>query len=577
MHFQPIYDIAELCTKKGVNEVVLCPGSRSAPLTLAFTRHPEIKTRIFSDERSAGFIALGMAQALHKTVAVVCTSGTAAYNLAPAVAEAYFSQTSLLILTADRPAEWVAQHDGQTIFQNEIYGKHVKKFFQLPQEYEHPDNQWAINRIVNEAINLAEQEPCGPVHINAPFREPLYPEKDEVTGYSKSVRVIEEHRPSSNLSEEQKETIQTRWSSFHHVLIAGGQHEQDEKLSALIQAFAERHDIPVITDIISNLHSLETGVRHGDLFMGQATEEVKKSLRPDLLITFGQSLISKNTKNFLRQYSPAEHWHIQAHGAVADTFKHITSIFRTSASSFFDFVSTLPVDQKNFEHQKQHNYCKLWEVEERRVQRVMNSFFEDQKELTELELVCEALHALPPGSSLHLANSMSVRYANFIGLKAEQKNITVFSNRGTSGIDGCTSTSVGHCLATGKPAFLITGDVAFFYDRNAFWHNYPLQNLRVVLLNNHGGLIFNMIDGPASLPEAGEYFITRQALSAKKLCEEFQYDHLLLDNRRKLKNVLKDFFDFDGKTKILELETDVTLNRTVFDNLKQKIKKSYEL
>jgi 2-succinyl-5-enolpyruvyl-6-hydroxy-3-cyclohexene-1-carboxylate synthase len=124
---------------------------------------------------------------------------------------------------------------------------------------------------------------------------------------------------------------------------------------------------------------------------------------------------------------------------------------------------------------------------------------------------------------------------------------------------------------------LITGDLAFFYDRNAFWHNYPLPNLRVVLLNNHGGIIFNLIDGPGALPEANEYFITQQKLNARKLCEEFGFEYLHLDNHRKLKNLLKDFVDFDGKTKILELETDTTINKTLFENLKLKIKKSYEL
>jgi 2-succinyl-5-enolpyruvyl-6-hydroxy-3-cyclohexene-1-carboxylate synthase len=172
---------------------------------------------------------------------------------------------------------------------------------------------------------------------------------------------------------------------------------------------------------------------------------------------------------------------------------------------------------------------------------------------------------------------MSVRYANFIGLSARQKNIQVFANRGTSGIDGCTSTVVGHALASEAPQVLITGDLAFFYDRNAFWHNYPLPNLRVVLLNNHGGIIFGMIDGPAKLPEADEYFITRQALNARRLCEEFNYSYLHLDNRRKMKNLLKDFFDSDGQTKILELESDPTLNKTIFENLKQQLKKSYEL
>jgi 2-succinyl-5-enolpyruvyl-6-hydroxy-3-cyclohexene-1-carboxylate synthase len=214
MTYQPIFDIAALCIKKNVNQVVLCPGSRCAPLTLAFTRHPQIKTRTFSDERSAGFIALGMAQQLSQPVVMVCTSGTAAYNFAPAVAEAFFSQTPLVIFTADRPAEWIAQHDGQTIHQTNIFGTHVKKSYTLPQDYEHHDAQWAINRIINEAINLARQEPKGPVHINAPFREPLYPGKNEVTGYTDSIRVIEDHPQEFLLSPAQQKKNSKRLERF---------------------------------------------------------------------------------------------------------------------------------------------------------------------------------------------------------------------------------------------------------------------------------------------------------------------------------------------------------------------------
>lgn len=575
MRFQSIYDIAELCARKDVTDAVLCPGSRCAPLTLAFTRHPEITPRTFSDERSAGFIALGIAQKNDNPVAIVCTSGTAVYNLAPAVAEAYFSETPLIVLTADRPTEWVAQQDGQTIYQAEIFGKHVKKYFQLPQEYDHVDSQWAINRMVNEAINLSRQEPKGPVHINAPFREPLYPSTNEITNYSKHVRVIEEHSNAYLLSDQQKQKISSAWSSYHHVLIVAGQQHPTEELNIALNSFFARHDVPLVSDIISNLHGFEKSVRHADLFLGQASEDLKKTLQPDLLITFGQSLISKNVKLFLRKYSPAAHWHIQTGGSVADTFKQVTNVFQTSPSAFFNFLSAINVDT-TFENQKQNNYSKLWEIEERRAQRSIDDLFAVQ-ELSELEVVNEVIKDLPDNTNLHLANSMSVRYANFLGLKAQQKNITVFSNRGTSGIDGCTSTSIGHYLASGKPTFLITGDIAFFYDRNAFWHNYALNNLRVLLLNNHGGLIFNVIDGPASMPEAAEYFVTRQALQGQKLCEEFGFDHLKLDNRRKFKNLLKDFLDFDGRTKILEFESNVTLNKTVFENLKQKIKKSYEL
>jgi 2-succinyl-5-enolpyruvyl-6-hydroxy-3-cyclohexene-1-carboxylate synthase len=572
--YQPIYDLAELCSLKGLNEAVLCPGSRCAPLTIAFGRHPKIQTRTFSDERSAGFIALGMAQQKQNPVILLCTSGTAAYNFSPAVAEAYFAEIPLIIFTADRPTEWIAQHDGQTIYQNDIFGKHVKRSYQLPQDYDHADSLWAINRIINEAINLSKQWPRGPVHINAPFREPLYPPKDEKTVFNES-RIIEDHQTLLSLSSAQKEKIKNEWARHNNILIVGGQHDHDAGLTEILNNFLDHHNIPIAADITSNLHGIDKLISHADLFLGQAPTDVKESLRPDLLITFGRSILSKNLKIFLRKFSSAKHWHIQSDGLVADPLHSITDVFRTTPASFFSFINSL-AQENPFENQKQRNYHNLWEIEERKTRRTFGDFF-PQEELTELELVGEILKDLPQNCNLHLANSMSVRYANFIGLTATQKDISVYSNRGTSGIDGCSSTTVGHSLVSEKPNILITGDLAFFYDRNAFWHNYPLGNLRIIVLNNHGGLIFKMIDGPASLPEADEYFVTRQKLNAKKLCEEFEFDYLNLDHKRKLKNHLKDFFEFDGKTKILEFESESNHNKTIFDNFKQKIKNSYEL
>lgn len=577
MHYQPIFDIAELCALTGVNTAVLCPGSRCAPLTLAFTRHGGIETRTFSDERSAGFVGLGLAQQKKKPVILICTSGSAAYNFAPAVSEAFFSETPLIVFTADRPAEWIAQHDGQTIYQADIFGKHVKRSYQLPQEYDHADSVWAINRIINEAINLSQQEPKGPVHINTPFREPLYPGKDEVTKYSNDVRVIHAHNTKPELGESQRQYIASEWGQYKKVLIVAAQSELDNNTMNEVVSFAEARQIPVVADIISNFNGTDYPVKHTDLFLGQASENLKKTLQPELLITFGKSLISKNLKLFLRKYAAKKHWHIQPGGTAADTFKNLTDVFHTSPSAFFTFLRSLD-QHSSFDSQKQKNYCKLWEVEERKTTRTIKEYF-PLDQLNELEIVKELLQYLPDNSNLHLSNSMSVRYANFVGLGLEtlKQGVEVFANRGTSGIDGTTSTAVGHALGgPEKLNFLITGDLAFFYDRNAFWHNYDLPNLRVLLLNNHGGLIFNMIDGPASQPEAAEYFITRQKLNASKLCEEFGFEYLRLDNKRKLKNIPKDFLDPEKKTKILEVETDLHFNRTVFDNLKQKIKQSYE-
>ncbi len=574
MSLQPIYDIAEICARKNVSQAVLCPGSRCAPLTLAFSRHDKIKTRTFSDERSAGFIALGMAQQSGSPVVMICTSGTAGYNFAPSVAEAYFSQTPLLIFTADRPAEWIAQHDGQTIHQQNMFGRHVKQSYQLPQQYDHADDQWAINRIINEAINLSLQEPKGPVHINVPFREPFYPEGKEKITYSKDSRIIEDLQSTNMLSSDQAEQLKREWSKYSKILVVAGQLEYDNNLIASLGNFMQSQPAAIAGDIISNLNSLEGVVRHTDVFLAQAPDDVKKSLRPDLLITFGKSVISKSLKIFLRKYSPKAHWHIQPAGLVADPFQSITKVINAFPASFFEALQTTE-KSKVFEKQKQSNYQKLWEAEEHRAERSLKDFF-TKEAFGELELVHEVIRQLPPLCNLHLANSMSVRYANLVGLNDSNKNINVFSNRGTSGIDGCTSTAVGHSLINELPNFLITGDLAFFYDRNAYWHNYNLPNLRIVLLNNHGGIIFKMIDGPGSLPETDEYFVTKQNLNAKKLCEEFDFDHLKLDNKRKIKNTLKDFFDFDGRTKILELETGIDQNKTIFDSLKQKIKKSYD-
>ena len=189
----------------------------------------------------------------------------------------------------------------------------------------------------------------------------------------------------------------------------------------------------------------------------------------------------------------------------------------------------------------------------------------------EFIFVKKILESLPSNCHLHLANSMSVRYANHVGLTMAQKGIKVFSNRGTSGIDGCSSTAVGHALVSDVPNVLITGDLAFFYDRNAYWHNYQLPNLFVVVLNNHGGIIFNLIDGPAGLPEAEEFFVTRQKLNAKALATEFGFTYEPFSNES-----LKSFFKPNGNAKILELESSQLTNKKIFEEFKKAIIKGYE-
>ncbi|MDL5050971.1 2-succinyl-5-enolpyruvyl-6-hydroxy-3-cyclohexene-1-carboxylic-acid synthase [Oscillatoria amoena NRMC-F 0135] len=451
MRNQSIYNIAEICSRKGVTEVVLCPGSRCAPLTLAFTRHKKFQCRTFSDERSAGFIALGIAQQTKKPVALVCTSGTAAYNFAPAVAEAYFSQTPLLVFTADRPAEWIAQHDGQTILQANLYGKHVKQSYTLPQHYDHPDDQWYTNRIINEAINLAKQEPAGPVHINAPFREPFYPDPSEPFSYSADVRIIEEDAPVSFPIESEK-ILAAELSTFRNILVVAGQSEHNPDLIQVLQTTASR--MPVLGGALSNLHEITNVIRHADAFLSALSEGSARNLKPDLLISFGKSVISKSLKLFLRKFPTIPHWHIQSHPGATDPFQNLSKILVADPIHFFSFINSLTLKTDPY-------YLEQWKIEERRIAKSINEFF-PQPEFSELELVKIILSRLPSPCHLHLANSMSVRYAEYMGVLPDKKNITVFSNRGTSGIDGCTSTAVGHSLSSESLNILITGDLAFF-------------------------------------------------------------------------------------------------------------------
>jgi 2-succinyl-5-enolpyruvyl-6-hydroxy-3-cyclohexene-1-carboxylate synthase len=571
---QPIYDIAEICAKQGVTQAVLCPGSRCAPLTIAFTRHEDITTRTFSDERSAAFVALGIAQQTNKPSVLVCTSGSAAFNFAPAVAESFFQQVPLLIFTADRPKEWIDQWDGQTIRQSEIFGAHVKKSFDLPSDYEHPDAAWYINRVVNEAINLSQEFPKGPVHINVPLREPLYPAKGEKISFSKSVRIIQRNETLPSLTSEEKENIPASLKGFTKIVIVTGQQEYNNELVKVVEKFSKAHHVAVIGDVISNFHSMNDAIRFADSILGHGSNSVKESLKPELLITFGKSVISKNLKLFLRKYKPIEHWHIQPSGNAPDTFQSLTRIIHTTPKIFFESLAS--VDKTTaFASQKKENYTKLWEAEEHRIELSHQAYFKNPS-FSELDILREVINSLPMRCNLHLSNSMAVRYANMIGLTSAQKGVHVYANRGTSGIDGCTSTAVGNALSSEVPTILITGDMAFFYDRNAFWHNYKMPNLHIVLVNNHGGIIFGMIDGPGNLPESSEYFVTNQKLSAKSLADEFGIDYALLDTQKKNKNSLKDFFEFTGKTKILEIQSEQKTAKEAFDKFNSQIKKGYD-
>lgn len=586
MLIQPLLNIAEICTQKKVNTVVLSPGSRSAHLTLAFVRHPEIKTYVIPDERSAAFIAFGMAQQdLSNYVknilapplsltALLCTSGTAALNYSPAIAEAYFQQVPLLIFTADRPPEWIAQRDGQTIYQQDIFQKHVKGSFQIPTDFSHPDAKWHTTRIINEAINLAQKKPYGPVHVNVPIREPFYPKKQEEIIFEKDVKVIEvlDHQPNWNTEDWQQ--ILNTWDNFEKKLIVVGQDFLQPELLETLKNLSQDYKIPIVTDIISNAQVLPESIQYQDIFLTNLSEEDAKTLQPDLLITYGKSLISKPLKLFLRKSKPLHHWHIERNIQAPDTFQSLTKIIFSDAFPFFEKLFQ-DLDFRNLlegEQEDESGYFTAWQKQNQQAEQFIWSYPQHENKLTEWEAVREIMQQVPLQSLLHLANSMTVRYANFFGLTKDlefQSFPETFANRGTSGIDGSNSTALGAALKEPhKIVTLITGDLAFFYDRNAFWHNYLPSNLRIILLNNHVGGIFRIIQGSRDQAELEEYFETQQKLKANYLAQEFDFEYKHIQQLKDLKQSLEDFFQTSQRPKILEIETDSKTNADFLDKFK---------
>ncbi len=575
---QPIVNLAELLVQRGITDVVVSPGSRSAPLTLAVARHARLRTRVMADERSAGFVALGMAQASRRPVAVICTSGSAVYNLAPAVAEAFFQQVPLLLLTADRPHEWLHQRDGQTMNQVGVFGGHVKRSYDLPADYGHADARWFIERSVNEAAHLSQLAPAGPVHLNVPLREPFYPGPNEAFTYE-PVRSIETLPAQPVLSPDTWHRLLNEWDASARTLIAVGQVPRDPTLLAVLAKISEELNVAVLGEIISNLPRADWAITHSDTILSGLNETGGNDLRPDLLITLGNGFLTRNLKTFFRQYPALRHWHLQpTTDRIVDSFQSLTTLIPAEPLPFLeklfadlDYGRFLQGDDGGSadEDDSRTTYRNRWQTADRRAGRlVAQALSAPDAPLTDWSAVQVVLDHLPRGSGLQLANSMPVRYANLCGL-AEHQRVGVSANRGVSGIDGCLSTAVGAALTTDQIVTLLIGDVAFFYDRNALWSAPVPPNLRIVLLNNDGGHIFRMIEGSNRQPELEEYFETPHGYTARNTADDAQIGYQVCDSLAGLRSLLPDFFQSSDRAKLLEINTDKRANQAQFTIYKQ--------
>lgn len=559
---EPLFRLSEICSQKNIEEVVICPGSRSAALTLAFNRNPNITTKVIADERSAAFVGLGMAHQSGQTVAMVCTSGSAALNFAPAISEAFFQEIPMLILTADRPPEWIHQYDGQTIFQKDIYGKHVKKAFELPVDYSHSDAKWQLERVVNEAIALTQASPKGPVHINVPIREPFYPSENEKYFFTESGKTVQFLGGQKILDHESWLELIEIWEASERKLIAIGQNQND--LDESLQGLVDEEGVVVLADLISNV-DIQNQIKTHDLFLGKIEEE---AFTPDLLITVGKSFISKTFKQFIRRNKPKYHFHIQENSDLIDPLQSITHKIEVSPEYFLkELFESLDIKKmRSGDDEDESDYALTWNTMEEHSLKYLHNYLINV-DFGELKATSMLLESLPAETVLHLGNSMPVRYGNYLA-GVIRENIKVSANRGTSGIDGIVSTAIGQALQTDNWVVCLVGDVSFFYDSNALFNAYLPKNLRVVVINNAGGNIFRIIDGPSKQPELEDFFVTSQVRSARSLCIEAGVNYYKATDLREMSEVLAKFFEEDSCAALLEVCVDGEGDANIFKELK---------
>lgn len=525
--------IIEICLAKGVKNIVISPGSRNAPLTIGFVNNPEFNCYSIADERCAAFFALGIAKQLQRPVAVICTSGSALLNYYPAFAEAFYSQIPLIVISADRPQNKIDIGDGQTIRQENVFKNHSLFNANLTEEAS-VANDIKINKAINKAVSKK-----GPVHINVPFEEPLYQTISELN-VAVSIVDVKETKNKNSIGKINK--FISIWNTSRKKLILVGENRPNEIDSAIIDWFAKDESLVVMTETTSNLHH-PSFINSIDTIITPFTDVEFTNLKPDILITFGGMVVSKRVKAFLRKYKPEHHWHIDELRGY-DTYGCLTKHFKVKPNLFFNEFFPLISSIES-------NYFKSFEavtnVRKRKHKAYLSKIaFSDFKAF---ELI---IPALPKECQLHLSNSSPIRYAQLIDIDS---SISVFCNRGTSGIDGSTSTAIGAAVANEQQTILIAGDIGFLYDSNALWNQYIPKNFKIILINNGGGGIFRILPGHEENQVFNTFFETSHCLTAEHLAKMYGFDYSIASNEFTLNNRLSSFFSQNEKPSILEVFT----------------------
>lgn len=566
--------VVTLCKTHNIKHIVISPGSRNAPLTIGFTHDDFFNCYSIVDERCAAFFALGIAQQIQEPVAVVCTSGSALLNYYPAIAEAYYSNIPLVVLSADRPKHLVDIGDGQTIKQKNVYGDHVLYDTNLKLDLKEEENGNQENELpifksienklerflglqkdiqshneseIHNAITIASLN-SGPVHINIPFDEPLY---DIVESLTINPKPFKHQSRIEALDDLEIKSCLDVWQSAKRKMILVGVLQPNSIEEQWLQELADDDSVLVFTETTSNLHHPEffPGI---DKIIAPLDEVHFKELQPDVLLTFGGLVVSKKIKAFLRNYRPKHHWHIDLFRAN-DTFfcldKHVKLTPNTFLSEFLPKLT----------YHSNSDYKSSW-IEVRQKRRKMHEAYLKTIPFSDFTVFNSILKSLPNQSQLQVGNSSAIRYLQLFQMP---NHIKVFCNRGTSGIDGSTSTAIGASVAAKERTTFITGDLSFFYDSNALWNTYIPNDFRIIVINNKGGGIFRILPGHKNTENFDTFFETKHHLTAKQLCEMYGLGYSVVNDEVTLQNEIEEFYNAAKQPKLLEIFTPSRINDKV--------------
>ena len=455
--------LTSLLVAHGIRHAVVCPGSRNAPIVHNLNDCPDIQCYPVTDERSAGFYALGMAQALEgQPVAVCVTSGTALLNLAPAVAEAYYQHRPLVIISADRPPQWIDQLDGQTLPQPDALGRFVQRAVSLPEPH-NGEERWYCNRLVNEALMVRH----APVHINVPITEPLFDFSVASLPVERKIELLPTVIQSNTLND-----VVHRFMQAERPMLISGQPLN-----------------PLMDEAVMLVKDDETYV-------------------PDFILYTGGSIVSKRLKRFLRK--ARETWAVNETGEVTDTFMNLTKVVQGDGDVVADMV-------RSHLKQQPHPFVQKWQKLLDEIGHKMSVYKPDYSQMAIVRYFEQ--HVTAASSAIHYANSTAIRLANIYAHHPS------YCNRGVNGIEGSLSTAAGYSCVAANRVFCVIGDLSFFYDQNALWTQNLRGNLRILLLNNGKGGIFNLLPGLEQSPARDRLVAAEHNTCAEGICHQHHVDY----------------------------------------------------